>query len=108
MADAATGSASDFYVQFYEHDLDGGYSAYRHAETNGFVLMNFVRPSDRQRALTFYVPHWFVEDCLQDGQGKHWYRDWYGVMDDFGNLVEIDSDALAATNWADEGWAIPF
>ena len=37
---------------------------------------------------------WRVEDWLKDENGKHWSRIWYGVMDDFGDLVEIEIEEL--------------
>ncbi|MEP6770259.1 MAG: hypothetical protein ABI893_00570 [Polaromonas sp.] len=63
----------------------------------GFVVMNHRQANHTHFApVGFFDPKptsaWFVEGSLLGPDGKWWFRDWWGVMDDFGDLIEIEID----------------
>lgn len=80
-------------VEFFD---DGGSSAYGDFKGTGFVVMNaeYANAQDGQRAPLRLTPPaftiWHVQDALKDQRGNWWFRNWHGVMDDFGDLVEIE------------------
>lgn len=81
-------------VSFYDTTPEG-FCAFNNAPGSGFCTMNYIRAheTDHWQGPFFDMAPtnaWYVDDYLQDASGKLWSRSWYGVMDDFGDLVEIE------------------
>jgi len=91
--DAAPGLARpQNRVQFFD-DQQHGQCAYGEFSGTGFVVMNAVyanAPNGPARINPEIFMVWHVQDALKDQHGNWWFRGWHGVMDDFGNLVEIE------------------
>lgn len=82
------------------HFYDDDHSAFSDKPGSGFCTMQYHRTKARgyesaDQALNCLcepMGAWTVDDWLVDSLGKHWHRYWLGVMDDFGDLVEVDPD----------------
>lgn len=83
-------------IRFYDEEQ----SAFSERLGSGFVQMNYRRNAGRGRrsaddmlnCLCEPAGAWSVDDWLVDSQGKYWSRLWLGVMNDFGDLVEVEPD----------------
>jgi len=85
-------------VHFY-NDRGDGYHAYQEKDGTGFVTIHYYPTShEHWKPVGFFdkkpTSAWLVDDWLKDENGKFWNRTWYGVMDDFGDLVEIEIEEL--------------
>ena len=85
-------------VSFYDTTPEG-FCAFNDAEGSGFCTMNYIRAHEVDHWAHPFLDQapanaWHVDDYLVDARGKLWSRHWYGVMDDFGDLVEIEIEEL--------------
>lgn len=91
-----TNRANTGEIRFYDDE----HSALSDRPGTGFCQMHYRRTVSRGRSsademlncLCEPAGAWSVDDWLVDSQGKYWSRLWLGIVDDFGDLIEIDPD----------------